>query len=336
MKIPDQGLSPVLPDRIGNLDILRAVAALAVCFFHFRRDSMMAGSLYEAVASLGYYGVDVFFVISGYVIPLALSKKAFGFAQIGKFWLARFLRLYPAYILASIFAFSLWHLSAGLPGFQGLLPPAPQLPQILSNLILTADFTREDWFLGVAWSLAIEAQYYILIALAYPLIASKRPRICVLSMLVWGFSPLFIEKAQWVFHWNALFAMGLLCMLVQSGRMGRLWLWFFLPFCLVVQWWARGGISAGVGLVTALFILFAPPLKIPSLVWVGGISYSLYLLHVPVGGRVMNYLERYGDVSGIVLLSVPLALAASLAAAFLFFKTVEAPSHAWARRFGKR
>ena len=90
--------------------------------------------------------------------------------------------------------------------------------------------------------------------------------------------------------------------------------------------------SACAGIGTALIILLAPNLKIPQLAWVGGISYSLYLLHVPFGGRVMNFFERYPENSFANALCVPLALATSILAAFIFFKIVEWPSHQLARK----
>jgi peptidoglycan/LPS O-acetylase OafA/YrhL len=95
----------------------------------------------------------------------------------------------------------------------------------------------------------------------------------------------------------------------------------------VVQWEVRGPVSAVLGLSTALGILFLPNLAWRPLVWLGTISYSLYLLHVPIGGRVMNFLERFSEFGFVQLLSVPLALAVSLFVAWIFFLLVEKPSH---------
>lgn len=323
--------SPAATDRISNLDVLRAIAALAVCFYHFRRGAMFEGSVYQSVASYGVYGVDVFFVISGYVIPLALWKRGFGYSQTGSFWLARFIRLYPAYLLASVIGFGLWYLSTVMPGFRGAPPPPVTTTQVWANLALAADLARQDWFLGVAWTLAIEAQYYVLVVLSFPLLVSKRPAWRVGALACWVLCPLALSNPLWVFHWTALFGMGVAVMLRQQGLLERRWLMAFLAASFLVQCWARGGVSAGVGVATALFILLAPPVRASWLVWVGGISYSLYLLHVPIGGRVMNFFERYPDSVWALLISVPLAVAASIVAAWVFFKVVEWPSHQLAR-----
>jgi peptidoglycan/LPS O-acetylase OafA/YrhL len=81
------------PSRLGNLDVLRALAAIAVCFHHFKRDSITSIGVLSSVSSYGYLGVDVFFVISGFVIPLMLLKMKFTFGDSGSFLLSRFLRL---------------------------------------------------------------------------------------------------------------------------------------------------------------------------------------------------------------------------------------------------
>jgi peptidoglycan/LPS O-acetylase OafA/YrhL len=130
----------------------------------------------------------------------------------------------------------------------------------------------------------------------------------------------------------ALFGMGLSVMMFQLNLLPRWGLISVMILCFGVQWEVRDFSSACAGLGTALIILLAPNLTIPRLAWLGGISYSLYLLHVPIGGRVMNFFERYPENWLANVLSVPLALATSILAAFIFFKIVEWPSHQLARR----
>ena len=101
------------------------------------------------------------------------------------------------------------------------------------------------------------------------------------------------------------------------------------------MWEVRGAASAVVGLVATIAILFLPKLDWKPLVWVGTISYSLYLLHVPIGGRVLNSLERFSHFELVKILAVPAALAASLLAAWLFFLLIEKPSHEAASKITK-
>jgi len=318
-----------LQDRLSNLDVLRGLAALAVCLFHFRRD--MLGEIYNSAAKYGVYGVDIFFVISGFVIPLALWKSQFTYRKTISFWISRCARLYPAFFFASFIGFGLWYGSTLIPGFLGLPPPPVTIEKILSNLFLISDFSGQEWFLLVAWSLAIEAQYYVIIALVFPFLINARYFIRVIALFLWFLSPLVFGSFFLVFYWNALFGIGLAVMLYQQKMFDFKALNLFLLVGCVIQWETRGQVSAMVGLGTGLFILFMPPVRAKLLVWMGGISYSLYLLHAPIGGRVMNFFERYPDSPAALIISLPLALVVSVVAAYVFFRLVEWPSHKLSR-----
>jgi peptidoglycan/LPS O-acetylase OafA/YrhL len=325
-------------ERVGNLDIFRAVAALSVCFHHFNRECLTGGTWFSEIAEYGNYGVDIFFVISGYVIPFALLKRNFQLSQIGIFLKARFWRLYPAYSLAGILTLGLWYASTWMPGFRGVGPPEISVAEILANATLTCDFFQQEWFGIVFWTLAIEAQYYLFIALSFPLLFHNAGKSLVLRWILlgaWLLLPLHFPQGPTVFGWSALFTMGFLVILWQRGDLKH-WVFFLgLVIAGIVQWEVRGPVSGGVGLSIALGILFLPNLNWRPLVWVGTISYSLYLLHVPIGGRVMNFLERYSEYKFVQLMSMPLALAVSLFVAWIFFLMVEKPSYALAQKISR-
>ena len=322
-------------ERLGNLDVFRAVAALAVCFHHFNRESLTGGTWFSEITKYGNYGVDIFFVISGYVIPFALLRRNFELSQIGIFLKGRFLRLYPAYALAAILTFGLWYASTWVPGFRGEGPPEISVTQILANATLSCDFFRQEWFGIVFWTLAIEAQYYLFIALSFPLLFQNEGKNLVPRWILlgaWLLLPLLLRQGPTVFGWSALFAMGFLAILWQGGEFKNWMLCIGLAIAGMVQWEVRGPVSAALGLSTTLGILFLPNLAWRPLVWVGTISYSFYLLHVPIGGRVMNFLERFSEFGFVQLLSVPLALAITLFVAWIFFLLVERPSHVLAQK----
>jgi peptidoglycan/LPS O-acetylase OafA/YrhL len=321
--------------RLSNIDILRAIAALAVCFYHFNRESLTGGTLYAACSHYGNYGVDIFFVVSGYVIPLSLLKSGFTLSRLSIFLKARFFRLYPAYILAAALTIGLWYASTRIPGFRGAMPPALTVLQIFANITLTCDLVHQSWFGVVFWTLAIEAQYYVLVALSFGMLFAPQGRQQLLryaTLFAWLLMPLIFRQGPTIFGWTAIFAMGFLAILWQ-GRFLRNWeCCVGMVIACWVMWEVRGPVSAVLGLSTALGILFLPNLAWRPLVWVGTISYSLYLLHVPIGGRVMNFLERFSEFGFVQLLSVPLALVITLFFAWIFFLLVEKPSHELAQK----
>jgi len=291
----------------------------------------MLEGLYDTIAAFGVYGVDVFFVISGFVIPLALRKSKFTYQKVASFWISRFARLYPSYFFASLVGLVFWYASTLLPGFRGAPLPPVTTEKILSNLGLFCDLAGEQWFLGVAWTLAIEAQYYVLIALVFPFLTCGKNFLKMSALVLWISMPLLFSNIYLVFYWTAIFGMGLLVMLYQQKIIGSRMLAVLLFSCFAIQSVTRSGGSAFFGLATALFILLVPPLRLPGLIWLGGISYSLYLLHQPFGGRVMNCFERFPGSPLALLISVPLAIAVSVLAAYVFFRVVELPSHSLSR-----
>jgi peptidoglycan/LPS O-acetylase OafA/YrhL len=316
--------------RLGNLDVLRALAALAVCFYHFETDSITSLNAVWSISSYGYLGVDVFFVISGFVIPLMLLKIRFTFTGAGSFLLSRFLRLYPAYASAGILAFLLWYLSSLTPGFRGV-PPSISFPGILSNSLLICDFTGEKWIIPVFWTLAIEAQYYLLIALSYPLLSNKSIRIRHGILAAWIVAPLLSGVGPTVFTWSALFAVGILCHLKANQLIGKIGFWIFFGSACATHALTKGLVSAVVGAATGLMILYLPEIRSRILIWIGGISYSLYLLHPLFGGRVMNGAVRLPDTPWIQAPALLLSILIALIASAMFYKLIERPSHQLSR-----
>jgi peptidoglycan/LPS O-acetylase OafA/YrhL len=319
-------------NRLSNLDVLRGLAALAVCFFHFDRESLFKETFYPEIAKYGYLGVDVFFVISGFVIPLSLSASDFTLRGIWAFWAARFLRLYPAYFVAALLAVGLWYLSMKMPGFRGTAEPDLSFAMVFANLTMTCDFLNKGWFVVVAWTLAIEAQYYILVALTFPLLVNVNRFVRHGTFLLWLVMPLVFGVGPTVFTWTALFGMGLLVFLRNKDFLSELEFWIYLFFAVASQFFAKDFAGAMVGLATVLLIRFVPQIRCKWMIWIGSISYSLYLLHPLIGGRVMNFCERFPNSIFVQIISVPMALFFSIIAAYLLFRAMELPSHQLARR----
>lgn len=309
---------------------------MAVCFYHFDREALFQGTLYSETAKYGSLGVDVFFVISGFVIPLSLAKAGFTLNGIWAFGVARFLRLYPAYLATVFLAIGLWYLSMLIPGFRGTAQPDLSFEKVFANLTMTCDFLHQDWYVVVAWTLAIEAQYYILVALTFPLLVNGSRLIRMSTLLFWLGMPLMVGIGPTVFTWTALFGMGLLIFLHEKKLLSEREFWIFLLIAVLVQIQAKDFIAALVGLSTVLAIRFIPQISCNWLIWIGSISYSLYLLHPLIGGRVMNFCERYAFSQPVVLLSVPTALAVSVIASAAMYYFLENPAHKLARTFNKR
>lgn len=301
-----------------------------VCLFHFSR--ALPSGFGKEICSYGNLGVDIFFVVSGFVMPYYFSRIFRENWSLPVFLLKRFYRLYPAYVAATFLSLALWYGSALMPGFRGNFPTT-SLPDILLNLAFLSDIFHRPWAIPVFWSLAIEWQYYFLIAISIPWVLSEQCWKMSIGIAIWiGCTLLPFEKA-WLPAFGAVFAVGFL---VCLRRDGRLQVWPFIAgmlLALVAYGYRFRWQSAVMILVTALIILFwrweARWLK-----WLGMISYSLYLTHPLIGGRMMNLAERYPENWLCRGGFLGLALVASVLFAWLFYRICEKPTHQLAQKIG--
>src|SRR5712691_9817109 len=114
--------------RLAWLDVLRGVAALAVVFDHLGYDVLQhtRAVIYQWVDP-GTYGVYVFFIISGFIVPASLERKG----SVRTFWVSRLFRLYPLYLLTVAAAVALYLVHFGSLRGEGSDPEASVFSQLL-------------------------------------------------------------------------------------------------------------------------------------------------------------------------------------------------------------
>ncbi len=163
----DTGLQPFKPRHLPELDGLRAAAVLLVLWAHFPYVAGSTTSLaiwkFGQALRTGYIGVDLFFVLSGFLITriLLAERDSAGSISFGKFYLKRVLRIFPIYYLCvAIYILTFAHgdgdvLSLATYTFNYYKPFHPA-PSALEH----------------TWSLSVEEQFYLL----WPLIISATPR----------------------------------------------------------------------------------------------------------------------------------------------------------------
>jgi peptidoglycan/LPS O-acetylase OafA/YrhL len=315
------------------IDKLRGLAALSVAWFHLTNgyESWVA-----TTGSLGWLGVEAFFVISGFMIPYALSQlePPYQLSDFPRFILRRLVRLEPPYIASILLVVAANLVAAASPMFNGA-PPEFQPAQLAAHLLYLIPFTGYDWLQPVYWTLAFEFAFYLSMGLAFPLLgASTRPWIArILAGALIG----LVAMAA-VNNLVLLFVMGFVSFRRVALRDSLGWTACLLLVCTLALGLFRGIKVAIVGLATALAIVGHQLVPQPprwlgaALGGLGAISYSLYLVHVPMGGKVVNLGGRFveGPVPELVLSLI--ALAISIAAALVFYWVIERPAVLLARR----
>jgi peptidoglycan/LPS O-acetylase OafA/YrhL len=202
-----------------------------------------------------------------------------------------------------------------------------QLPQLLAHIGYLNAFIGYPWLNPVFWTLAIEFQYYLIVAVGFPVLVHRSPRVRMLAIAVMALCAFAVAPTDTlVFRYGAFFALGALTFqrhvgLVRTRRYALL----VLPIALAAAL-AKTPLAGVVGLAAALSIAFVRIRGIGPFAWLGSISYSLYLLHTTIGGRVLNLGARFATSPAARLAVLLAAVAASLVAAWVFYCLVERPA----------
>jgi peptidoglycan/LPS O-acetylase OafA/YrhL len=325
--------SSVSADRasqhVAIIDAMRGMASLAVAWFHIAPPVRPPGTVLFLSAAYGWLGVPVFFVISGFVLPAAMLRSRYALCDGGRFLLKRLLRVDPPYIASMLLVVGIAFVFAHAPGSRAVFNP-PSLGRVLLHAGYAVPFVPPTAWLNPAyWTLAIEFQYYLLIAALFPLVASRREQlaqgVCVVLL---GGSLVLTHKAFFPAH-AGLFVLGLYCFRLRSnlsspGRAGLM-----ISASIVTIALTRGMLEATAGALAAGVIIFYDRWfsnRVPrGFVWLGSISYSLYLIHGPVGENAAVVLRHLLPRTPAISVHL-LALAIAVIAASVFCQLFEKPA----------
>lgn len=313
--------SPVSGTR-RNLDIecLRAIAVLGVIFHHMQGNLFHPGlpwidRLFHHADF--WFGVDLFFAISGFVIARSLLPQMNGCAGnrrqqvgvIGAFWIRRFWRLLPsAWLWLGLIMLAV--VTFNLSGAFGSVHA--NVMATLAGIFDVANFRFADAFFRyeygasfVYWSLSLEEQFYLLLPI---LVALLRRRIDLLMVAIFAVQFFLIRTPLLMSVRTDALALGVLLAMVAPGRIHaslnprfllRLgWLRVALPCALLVLlatlassdvggWRYRIGAIAVVSAILVWLASYDADYLLPGgwckrlLAWIGARSYAMYLIHVP-------------------------------------------------------
>jgi peptidoglycan/LPS O-acetylase OafA/YrhL len=307
--------------RIGVVNALRAFAAIFVAWGHFVTGH---GEYLGLSGKYGHLGVDIFFVISGFVIPWSLYRARYTLRDYPRFLLKRNVRLYPPYV-ASI--------AVTIVATNFIMEPVlhfPRLtvttPGLLAHLVYLNDIVHVPWVNVVYWTLAIEFQWYLLVGLMFPLllIRSKFTGYFVLAGIM--VPCILVGNDRLIFRNLPIFLIGIFVFQDRIGLISRREMLALIAVTGLAMMGPIGWIVACVSLATGTLIAFAT-FENRTMDRVGDVSYSLYLLHLPIGVTLIGCLARWLPYSGsyMVVLDV-IGLAASGLAAWIMYQFVEKPS----------
>jgi len=330
--------------RYAAIDLLRIIAAGSVIAFHYLYLFPSYAAVFsipvQTVASYGYLGVELFFMISGYVITLsALGRTRVQF----QFAYARFVRLWPAFVIC----LGITLLAQILSGH------ALRTGMVLANLTMLPKLFGVPYADDVYWSLMFEIFFYTAITI---LVISngdfvRRLRVFTVTWLMIAIVGRFIElpkfKVFLALDFAPFFAVGMAVFLVRDARhMVADWALLAVSIALAVgfavaQSKAKGSadmavhpnpvvcgliVAANAGALFASVVVRIGPGLSGVAFALGGMSYPVYLLHNSFGSILVNWAQ---------LSSLPLSILSAMIAVFAICYgvwRVEMPLRKWLMR----
>ena len=326
-----------------DIDGLRALAVLPVLLYHAGVPGFAGG----------FIGVDIFFVISGFLITGIIAREIdAGAFSILKFYERRARRILPALLamIAFVLGMSSWLF---LPSdLEGVAPSALAAIGFIANVWL---FTQTGYFQASAettpllhtWSLGVEEQFYIGVPILLILIARFAPGWRVQTLLgltavsfAWavfkqadtdGFAFYMLPPRAWELLAGSLLAMGVVPAVRQRWLAEIVCALALATIVLATTFYDHGtvfpGVTALAPVVAAAALIHCAPgtlsgrlLSLKGPVWIGLISYSLYLWHWPL--IVFWKYAHNGEMSG---LASAVIIAASILVAWASWRWIEQP-----------
>lgn len=326
--------------RVGELDLLRFLAALAVVFFHYAfrgvaadNMSVMPYPMLESVSKYGYLGVHLFFMISGFVILMTAAG-----GSIRTFLISRVTRLYPAFWACCTITF-LVTLAFGGSRYSATFG------QYIVNMTMLSGFVGVPSIDGAYWSLYVELQFYALVALV---LAMGRIQHAQLFIVVWLALSVALEirpvsklNRLFITNFSAFFIAGTTCFIIWSKGISPVRAmivaiaWVLAVYQSVA---ALGDFEAHYrtsmngyvvsGIVTTFFIVMllialkrSGPFGRRRWMLMGALTYPLYLLHQYIGFMIFNAAYPAFDAHFLFWGTI----VAALASAYMVHRFVERP-----------
>jgi peptidoglycan/LPS O-acetylase OafA/YrhL len=347
-------------ERQPGLDLLRALAIIVVVIYHA---ALFGFKLPSRIDRFGWIGVDLFFVLSGYLIggqllaPLARGNKI----SLGRFFARRALRIMPAYfvVLAVYFLLPSWR------EYPDMSQPLWKFLLSIQNIALHGGTAFSH-----AWSLAVEDQFYLMLPFLL-LFLFRRPRAAVIVpclLVVGGIGLRAFLAAQnpsvdggvsfrgfqaWIYYptWTRLdpLVWGVALAAIERFRPkwwqrlmnSAVWLWLpGLALIIYALWlgesdyltvtacvWQFPLIALGMAMFLICAVsprLFFRRVAIHGAAFIASIAYSAYLIQK----IVIHFVEQFCNSHNIALTSVPALLGVEIAvyaAAALLFFAIERP-----------
>jgi peptidoglycan/LPS O-acetylase OafA/YrhL len=327
------------PSRLYEIDLLRFVAAVLVVIYHYTfigyNLSYLSPVRYEylePITKYFYLGVELFFVISGYVVLMSAYNKT-----VKQFFISRVVRLYPVFWVTCTLTFIIVLLFG--PNRQSLSwseSLQPTKMQYIVNMTMLQGFLGYNDIDAAYWTLTVEISFYFLISLllAYGLV--KNIKLFLAAWLLYTAAAQLTAAVNTPFHYllipkySSFFIAGMLFYLFQNKLLSNRFFYSLLSVAYILSVrsaWVEAVehtnvfrqphslvvVALSIGCIFLIFLFIinqkTSMYRFSWFSWLGGLTYPLYLLHGNIGyiilQRLGGYFNKYlllVDIIAIMLL----------------------------------
>lgn len=310
--------------RLEIIEVLRGLAAFMVAGFHLASTGYLPKENIVAQSfSYGWAGVNIFFIISGFILPYSMYAGNYSMRNYFQFLKKRIIRIEPPYIISFLViillvAFTRYH-SGGSSSFTS----------IIGHIAYINAFTGEPWLNIVYWTLAIEFQFYLTIGLLFTLLLKKKMVTQVLIFVLFlAINLIPVKEGLGILpgYFN-FFMFGMLLFKYHIKLINKNYFLCYFVILSVFTAWHNSIFLSCLAIVTVLIIQFfkQKTIKSNSLMFLGSISYSLYLIHSPVEIILGVLVKKVNTNPYFISFSIFIILAVTVAISYFFYLIAEKP-----------
>lgn len=254
------------------------------------------------------------------------------YASFKVFILKRFIRIEPPYLVSvAIGVIYLYSRNFLLPA--GTVDITPSFRDVLLHLGYLIPFVDgAKWVNTVYWTLSVEFQYYLYLALLFPLVLSNKIIYRAMFYILLLVPPFFVASEAFFFHWSAFFLLGIVYILWLTEKVIPAEYFIVTILCIFSLAINNELTDLVVGLLTVGVIHFFSQFTFNLGKRLGNISYSLYLLHTLIGGAFVNVMSHKLTLPYQKVIVILLGVLISLASAALFYRFIEKPSQQYTKK----
>ncbi len=294
--------------NLPQLNIIRAIASLGVAIFHL-------GGKALPILKWGWLGVEMFFVLTGFVICWSLPEN-YSLKNFPTFIWKRLARVEPPYILSIFIIIFLSFLLSEMKNINFI--------NILFHFAYLNNFLNNNYLSPVYWTLGIEFQYYIFIGLLFPLIFYSNKTSILFLILLNAIAYFYPSPYSIVLNFISFFSLGIIVYMYKSNRIQTSILVVLAILNILVIYFINGIPPTIAAILTMLIILFFEKSN-PIIDFFSKISFSLYLTHDIIASRLVVYIGNKFIIKTIFTkgFAFSIGIIVSIVLAYFFYILIE-------------